>query len=85
MHGIIIEKRNDPKCRENKTDDYEKAKKNIITGIKSFCQSWCNNEIINEKLKRLNNKFVIVLIVLRLAAMLPLSVKGTMFKYLLIS
>ena len=32
----------DPKYRENKADDYEKAKESISTGIKSCIQSWCN-------------------------------------------
>ena len=31
-----------PKYRENKTIYYTKAKKSIITGMKSFIKSWCN-------------------------------------------
>ena len=32
----------DPKYRENKADDYEKAKESINTGINSCIQSWFN-------------------------------------------
>ena len=39
---IIISCSKDRKYRENRIADYEKAKESIITGIKSYIQSWFN-------------------------------------------